>query len=242
MSGPCRLIILNAWSPTMSASFICIVIPVVMMMMMISGQSSLRLSARSGQWRCCCGANAWQVHFIFNECLADICHQSSSEHLGRLWINQWQALRRHDHPDGRVGELSVKGGREDDQRWGGRSWPMMQKTPPLMKAQCWQWTVFVRPRSVHGLVDCGQSWRSLPAEVLLPDGGGRGESAAHHQLRQSIRRMGKLKPGTRNSPRKIRISRWPPTSATVVTPWQATPPMVSCLSIHSTSGFINNNI
>ena len=47
------------------------------------------------------------------------------------------------------------------------------------------WTVFVRTRSVHGLVDCGQSWRSFPAEILLSDGGGRGESAAHHQLRQS---------------------------------------------------------
>ena len=239
MSGPCRLIILNAWSPTMSASFICNVIPIiiVLIMMTISGQSSLRLSARSGQWRCCCGANAWQVHFIFNECLADICHQSSSECLANTWEDC-------ESTNGRPCEDTITLTAEWENypsREGGKT-TKGEGGEVLRNPQCWQWTVFVRPRSVHGLVDCGQSWRSFPAEVLLSDGGGRGESAAHHQLRQSIRRMGKLKSETRNSPREIRIFRWPPTSATVVTPWQATPPMVSCLSIHSTSGFINNNI
>lgn len=128
-----------------------------------------------------CLAGSFHLQWMLGRYMPPIIIWMLGKHLGRLWINQWQALRRHDHPDGRVGELSVKGGREDDQRWGGRSWPMMQ----MRKPQCWQWTVFVRPRSVHGLVDCGQSWCSFPAEVLLSDGGGRGESAAHHQLRQS---------------------------------------------------------
>ena len=235
MSGPCRLIILNAWSPTMSASFICNVIPIIIVLMMLTilGQSSLRLSARSGQWRCCCRANAWQVNdhlqWMLGRYMPPIIIWMLGKHLGRLWINQWQALRRHDHPDGRVGELSVKGGREDDQRWGGRSF---EETTMLTIEQC---------LSGHAVYTA--SWTAARADVhsqqrffcLMEEG----EVRVLHIINWGkVMRMS----GTRNSPREIRIFRWPPTSATVVTPWQATPPMVSCLSIHSTSGFINNNI
>ena len=183
MSGPCRLIILNAWSPTMSASFICNVIPIIIVLMMLTilGQSSLRLSARSGQWRCCCGANAWQVHFIFNECLADICHQSSSECLANTW--KWFESTNNGRPCEDTITLTAEW-ENYPSREGGKT-TKGEGGEVLRKPQCWQWTVFVRPRSVHGLVDCGQSWRSFPAEVLLSDGGGRGESAAHHQLMQS---------------------------------------------------------
>ena len=41
-----------------------IIVIIIMMMMTISGQSSLHLSASSGQWRCCRRANAWQVFTI----------------------------------------------------------------------------------------------------------------------------------------------------------------------------------
>ena len=178
---------------------------------------------------------------IFNECLADICHQSSSECLANTW--KWFESTNNGRPcedtitltaewenyPSREGGKTTKGEGGEVGQWCKRHLHWGKHN--VDNEQC---------LSGHAVYTA--SWTAARADVhsqqrffcLMEEG----EVRVLHIINWGkVMRMS----GTRNSPREIRIFRWPPTSATVVTPWQATPPMVSCLSIHSTSGFINNN-